>query len=660
MKRKTIILALVFLLIFPLHIHARETYTVQPGDSLYRISQKYEIAIDKLKSTNNLQTDIIYIGQQLIIPEKDNNSTTYTVQAGDSLYLLAGRFDTIISRIMEVNNLNSTTIYIGQTLTIPANTEERENPGHNNDKKTFGPVRGKIEINNKTKDTENIGGTIKTEMVSSLNLTPPDQQIYDPSEVIIKYNNMVSAQDVDNFEKENNMVQVSFLENDKGKAALYRLPEGADVEDELEKLKQRENIDWAEPNYYYYPTAVPNDTYYNRHQWNYIKMNMEAAWDITKGDESITVAVLDTGIIPNHPDLKDNLLTGADFVGGKKGDSISNYNITDNDPTDETTLIEGGSHGTHVAGIIGAVTNNSRGIAGINWKTNILPVRVLTRNGGTSWDVAEGIHYALDKDADVINLSLGGPNSSYLQREAVREALEQDVIVVGAAGNEGSDKVFYPAAIEGVIAVGAVDKNNKKTSYSNYGPEIDVMAPGGGYGESIYSTWGYYDNGETTASYGGMIGTSMAAPHVSGVAALLAAKGYSNPEEVKSILTKTAINTGERNKNDYFGYGLVDTYAALMGETPPTPQVFAATFDNNTLTPKSKLYEVEENGEYLIENIETESFQIVAWIDVNKNEIIDPGDYLGKSQVISDSEGPQENVNITAHYNSNTKIKINN
>ena len=161
-------------------------------------------------------------------------------------------------------------------------------------------------------------------------------------------------------------MSISSVSGLAGKSVKYQIPEGVDPTGAGSKIyREKEEVLWAEPNYIYYPTAIPQDQYYNSYQWGMVNINMEAAWDISKGDDSVIVAVLDTGIIPNHPDLKARLLPGVDFVG--EGNPLHKviYNLLDNDPTDETPYEQGGSHGTHVAGIIGAVTNNQIGVAGI-------------------------------------------------------------------------------------------------------------------------------------------------------------------------------------------------------------------------------------------------------------------------------------------------------
>jgi len=637
--KKGLLILFIILIFFTGHTYAIKggietafkdiIYEVKAGDSLYKLALKFNTSIEKIKLDNNLSSDMIYVNQTLII--KGPSDSLYIVKAGDSLYKLALRFGTSIQEIKDINNLKSDMIYIGQGLKINKKTEE---PSIN-----YTSISGKVRISNKTKSNSSIQKqTIDTEMVSSLSINDFEEvDNYKKNEFIVKYKPMISSQAVEKIEKEKQLTTIKVLENNNGKIINYKISEDEDLETLLDYYKNLDYVEWAEPNYMYYPTAIPSDTYYNYHQWDYINMNLEAAWDLEKGDESVKVAILDTGIISSHPDLRNNLLNGADFVGGDNQYPVERYNMTDSDPEDETTLIKGGSHGTHVAGIIGAVTNNYRGIAGINWNVQILPVRVLKKTGGTSWDVVEGIYYALDQGADIINMSLGSPHMSYFQAEAISEAVKKGVTIIAAAGNEGASSVYYPAAYPDVIAVASTGKNNTRASYSNYGPEIDVSAPGGNYGESIYSTWGYYDdiNKSSVSSYGGMIGTSMATPHVTGLAALLMANGIKDPEEIKSRIINTAIDLGLPGRDDYYGHGLIDAYGALLGKKIKMPQVFAAIKKGADFKVISDIVTTREDGIFVLNKVEKRNnILIIAWRDLNENGLIDKGDYFGKSEEI--------------------------
>jgi len=577
-------------------------YTIKPGDTLYKIALKYGTTITEIKILNNLYSDLIYAWEQLKIPQTiSEDYLNYYVKPGDSLYFLSLRYNTTIQKIKDINGIQSNIIYIGQRLMIPTNEV------------SYGSVAGIVKIYNNSTELKT---NIEISDSNSL-LTNDDLFEYEESEIIVKYKANITGQAVNELEKGNDLINISQLMTPEGLIIKYNLPEDRNINDVLKNYRQINDVAWAEPNYIYYPTAIPEDDYYE-YQWNLVNINMEGAWDVEKGDNSVVVALLDTGIIPDHPDLQEHLLPGADFVD------------EDDSPVDETTRDPGGSHGTHVAGIIGAITNNCQGIAGINWSLKILPVRVLKRTGGTSWDIVEGIYYALDQGADVINLSLGGKYKSVLQEEAIKKAVDSGVTVIAATGNEASS-VYYPAALKETIAVGAVKRDNNITSYSNIGPEVDIVAPGGGYGESIYSTWGYYEDGMTTPGYIGMIGTSMATPHVSGIAALLVAHGIKGPENIRSRLLNTANDLGTPGKDDYYGYGLVDAYAALLGKRFSEPEVFAAVKEGNTLRIKSEVKKVNNDGSFELEKVNVGNVYLIIWRDVNENGLIDRGDYYGET-----------------------------
>ena len=243
---------------------------------------------------------------------------------------------------------------------------------------------------------------------------------------------------------------------------------------------------------------VPTSDPHYADQWALPAIGAPTAWaDLTPDEPMMTIAVIDSGICANHPDLQGRILPGYDFVDD------------DNTPQDEL------GHGCSVAGVIAANADNGIGIAGVAPNTSILPLRVLDASGiGTYSDVAAAIVQATDSGAAIINLSLGGPNASQLLNDALDYALERDVLVIAAAGNNGTTQVLYPAAYAPVIAVGAVNQNMERSSFSNYGPQLDILAPG----EAILSL-------ANTDDYTSLSGTSLAAPHVSAAAALEMARG---------------------------------------------------------------------------------------------------------------------------------------
>ncbi|WP_408009872.1 S8 family peptidase [Pseudalkalibacillus sp. A8] len=283
------------------------------------------------------------------------------------------------------------------------------------------------------------------------------------------------------------------------------------VSEAVEEFEALDSVSFAEPNVTLHASYMPDDPAYHSLQYAPQKIGAEEAWDVTLSDPSVKIAVIDTGVDYNHPDLNGKVLQGYDFVDD------------DNDAIDEN------EHGTHVAGIAAANTDNGEGIAGLAPEASILPVRVLDADGsGSLDDVAQGIRYAADQGAQVINLSLGGKIGSQTLEEAVNYAWEQGSVVVAAAGNESTPLPSYPAYYENAIAVAATDQDDALAYFSNYGTWVDIAAPG----VDIYST---IPNG----GYASYSGTSMASPVVAGVAGLLAAQGK-NAKQIRAALEDTA------------------------------------------------------------------------------------------------------------------------
>jgi|GEM_PF-2131552 len=346
------------------------------------------------------------------------------------------------------------------------------------------------------------------------------------------------------------------------------------------------------------PTIFPNDTFFNGSQWHYWDndggIELPDAWDITTGGTGVVVAVIDTGIL-NHPDLQGKILPGVDLIGDTSMSNDGDGRDTDatdaGDWLDPSDFCSGGSttsstwHGTHVAGTVGATTNNSLGVSGVSWGAKILPVRVLGKCGGYLSDIADGIRWAAggavsgvpsvpaSNRADVINLSLGGAGgcSSTIQ-SAIDFANSQGVVVVVAAGNDNSNldfQPYVPATCRGVITVGAGNRHGFRSFYSNYGDSVDVIGPGGDFDGKVMST----SNDGTTIpnnySYKGLMGTSMAAPHIAGVVALIKGE-YPGlfPAQVEDILKKTTKGVV---CNSGCGDGLVDAYQALVEASITAP-----------------------------------------------------------------------------------------
>ena len=292
------------------------------------------------------------------------------------------------------------------------------------------------------------------------------------------------------------------------------LPDGSNVPAIVAAFATDPNVEYAEPNYIAHATFLPNDPRYSD-QWGLTQIGTPSAWDVTRGSPAIVIAIIDTGVDLNHPDLASRLWVnpgeilgnGIDDDNDGFVDDVNGWNFVENNNIPQ----DGIGHGTHVAGIAAAATNNGIGVAGVCPNCRIMPIRTMDDSGvGTYSNIAAGITYAAQKGARVINLSLGGIYYSQVLYDAVANASLVSVIVA-AAGNNNEQTLFYPAAYDDfVIAVGATDPNDQKATFSNYGSWVDLMAPG----VSIWST--FYDD-----TYAALSGTSMAAPFASGVAGLV-------------------------------------------------------------------------------------------------------------------------------------------
>jgi serine protease len=349
----------------------------------------------------------------------------------------------------------------------------------------------------------------------------------------------------------------------------------------IKQLAQSPAVKSAEPNYRIYPLLNVNDGGYP-FQWHYPLINLPGAWDSTTGDPGIIVAVIDTGILAGHPDLAGQLVEGFDFIRDPReagdGDGI--------DPNPEETIgnADPGAvnyHGTHVAGTVAARGNNGIGVTGVAFNARIMPVRAINASGGTLYDVNQAIRFAagLDNDsgtrpatpAQIINLSLGGGGFSPSSQALYNELRNLGVIVVAAAGNEGSSVLSYPASYDNVISVSAVDTQRRITNYSNTGREIDLAAPGGngsvdlngdGYPDGVLST----GSADGEFAYTFLSGTSMASPHVAGVLALMKSV---NPDldgdDIDRLLENGQLSddAGTPGRDDLYGHGIINARRAI-------------------------------------------------------------------------------------------------
>ncbi len=311
--------------------------------------------------------------------------------------------------------------------------------------------------------------------------------------------------------------------------------------DKLRASSLSQDVEAIEPNYIYRATVAPNDPQYSK-QWHLHNIHAEQAWEENRG-KGITVAIIDTGV-SQVPDLaQTEFVAGYDFVNNK-------VNADDDN-----------GHGTHVAGTVAQSTNNNYGVAGVAYEAKIMPLKVLAASGGgTISDIAEAIRFAADNKADVINMSLGGGGESQVMKDAIEYAYKKGVVIVAAAGNENRDSASYPARYARVISVAAIDAQGEKAEFSNYGAGIDISAPGGGNGSKIWQET--IDPSTNLPVIAGFQGTSMAAPHVAGVVALIKSTGVTAPDEVLAVLQQSVrkIDTDPQN---YYGAGHLDAAAAV-------------------------------------------------------------------------------------------------
>ena len=343
-------------------------------------------------------------------------------------------------------------------------------------------------------------------------------------------------------------------ENDKLNALLVKVPNKAE-DAFLEAIKNNPNVTFAVKNHVVKKTAfTPNDPYWT-YQWDMKIIKAHEAWSTQLGSTDVIVAVVDTGVDYNHSDLAGRVILGPDYAYG------------DNDPMD------GDGHGTHVAGTVGATTNNGVGVAGLA-QVKILAIKVLNDFGsGSDWSVSLGITYA-ENNADIINLSLGcgcTAGDLPLTKAALDSAYSKDVLIVAAAGNSGSSGPHYPSDDPNVISVSATTKDDTLASYSNRGNSIELSAPGGDtQGGSYWET--YVLSTYKGNSYAFSVGTSMASPHVAGVAALVLSQ---NPNlsnvELRTHLQNTADDLGSTGLDPLYGYGRVNAQTAVTTILSPPP-----------------------------------------------------------------------------------------
>ena len=330
------------------------------------------------------------------------------------------------------------------------------------------------------------------------------------------------------------------------------------------KKKRNEIIDY-DFNNEYRVTTTPNDPLYSQ-QWALSKIGAPEAWGKTTGSDEIVIAVLDTGFVLDHEDLVGRFIDGWDVIGGDSDPSL---------PAGGGTAV---SHGTLVSGVIAGIADNSKGVAGLDWNVRIMPIRVMDNNGGgNTATVTAGINYAFSNGADIINMSLGGDNGDSVLESAINNAYNSGITLVAASGNDSRLGISYPAKYQNVIAVGSSDSSDIRAASSNYGPELDIVAPG----VSIMTTATIWNgSGYTTNQYGSASGTSLAAPYVSALVSLVVSVGDYSPLEVFNFIKAGSEKIGNvvydsNGWHQEYGFGRIrainSVNYAIANEIPVSP-----------------------------------------------------------------------------------------
>lgn len=386
--------------------------------------------------------------------------------------------------------------------------------------------------------------------------------------------------------------QVARLADELSRVYLLELQNGQDVWAIVEAYGHDPHVAYAQPNYLNRLCVVPNDSLYHE-QWALSKMQMPAAWDIERGSEEVIVGIVDSGIDYHHQDLADNVwinsgedlngngqvdstdfngvddddngytddIRGWDFTDAPQFAGLGDYRERDNDPDDDV------GHGTHVSGIVAATADNHIGIAGLCWHSKLMPLRAAFRMSLGAFleddDVSAGIVYAADNGARVINMSWGDPRISPLVRDVIAYAYAQGCVMAAAAGNVDQAGIFYPGGYDETIAVGASTSYDQRATFSSFGRNLDVLAPG----SNILSTL-------PDDQYGSLGGTSMATAHVTGLAALLLSRDPTlSNEEVRQIINASAVDLGPSHWDSGHGNGRVDGFRALRMERTTVAQI---------------------------------------------------------------------------------------
>jgi len=444
----------------------------------------------------------------------------------------------------------------------------------------------------------------------------PAHGAFVPGEILIKFKEGLSAASVSSLEDLNRKFKVDKMEpgiidigpknlqaesvrvHDLSKIYRVKFSGAVDVLEAVREYQKDPALEYAEPNYIYHAQLTPNDPRYGS-QWDLPKIEAPAGWDITTGEGAvIKVADLDTGVDYTHEDLSAKVDLGYDFVNG------------DSNPMDDN------GHGTHIAGVIGAISNNGVGIAGVSWTARILAIKVLDINGdGNSLDISNGINYAVSHGAKISNMSFGESVSSSTIKAATDNANAAGLLQVAAAGNSGDSNPFYPAAYDYMISVAATDQNDIRSVWSggassNFGATIDVCAPG----TNVLSTY-------LTSTYLSKNGTSMAAPHVCGLAALIMARNPSfTAAQARERIIGTCDNIDALNPGyaGLLGAGRINVARAVGKPVATLTAPAASSYHSGTVTVTGTSIGSEFDHYYISLGLTTSSTLEVVFIGTSQ------------------------------------------
>ncbi|NLS76209.1 MAG: S8 family serine peptidase [Chloroflexi bacterium] len=396
----------------------------------------------------------------------------------------------------------------------------------------------------------------------------PDATGFAEGEVLVRFRGSVPPSQLNGLLKEK---RLSTLRHIKPLGVqVLALPPGLSVEDAVKALRARPEVEYAEPNYLYHALDLTDPGLAN--QWPPDRIEAPAAWEITAGDPAVAIAIVDTGVDYLHSELAPNLWSRPSEIPGNGLDDDANGYVDDVHGWDfinsDANPLDDHFHGTHVAGIAAAApTDNPQGLVGICPRCAIMPVKVLNASGSGTLDaVANGILYAADSGARVINLSLAGTSGSFILENAINYAWDRGAVIVAGAGNSGRDQLMYPAAYARAMAIASSNRDDLRSCFSNYGDGyVALAAPG----ELVYSTTPRDAAGNDT--YATYSGTSMATPHAAGLAGLIISQDPARSnEQVRALMESTAEDLGPVGVDPFFGHGRINALRALTEDTSAT------------------------------------------------------------------------------------------